>query len=194
MIRDNALAISDLLVPDIGGAPVKPYEVAASFAPEKPGEGNDLYRRSLYTWWKRNAPAPVMVTFDAAKRDVCSVRREPTSSPLQSLVLLNGPQFTEASRVLAANLLTKHGNDISSLVHEAHRFLTSRRPDSSEAAILKSLYQEQKELFAREPEAAEELLKVGNAPTAKTSEKPALAAATVLVNSLMNLDEALNQR
>ena len=93
MVRDNALAASGLLVQKIGGAPVKPYEIAESFKPSKPGSGEALHRRSLYTYWKRTGPAPAMMAFDAIKRDVCSAQRETTATPLQALVLLNGPQF-----------------------------------------------------------------------------------------------------
>ena len=93
-IRDNALSVSGLLVNAVGGPSVKPYDISVSFKPSEPDEGDGLYRRSLYTYWKQTAPAPLMTTLNASKRDVCRVRLEKTDSPLQGLVLLNSPQFT----------------------------------------------------------------------------------------------------
>ena len=107
MVRDNVLAISGLLVRKVGGPPVKPYDLALAYTPLKVDKGGSLYRRSLYTFWKRTSPAPVMITMNANKREVCRMRREITASPLQALVLLNGPQFVEASKVLAGTLVKK---------------------------------------------------------------------------------------
>ena len=123
MLRDNALAVSGLLVERCGGPPVKPYDVEEAFTPVERDHGEGLYRRSVYTYWKRTGAAPVLTTFDASQRDVCRVRRERTSTPLQALVLLNGPQFVEASRVLAQRVLDaarsgdpRHaGRDVSSV-------------------------------------------------------------------------------
>ncbi len=126
MIRDNVLAVSGLLDPTIGGPPVKPYDVALAYTPLPVDRENGLYRRSLYTFWKRTSPAPVMMTMNASKREVCRLRREVTDSPLQALVLLNGSQFVEASRMLGTRLLEKHGDDIEKIVNEAFRRLTSR--------------------------------------------------------------------
>ncbi len=194
MIRDNALAVSGLLVDKVGGPPVKPYELAVSFDPQVPDKGDGLYRRSLYTLWKRNAPAPILVTFDAPKRDVCSMKRAATTSPLQALVTLNGPQFVEAARVLAAKLLKRHGADRAAFLNEAFVVLTSRAPESGELEVLDDLYSKQLAGFSANPADAKDLLTTGDAPQEPDLPQPELAAATIVVNALMNFDESLNQR
>ncbi len=194
MIRDNALALSNLLVGRVGGPSVKPYEVAVSFKPSNPGKGDDLYRRSVYTWWKRTGPAPVMMTLNASKRDVCRVRREVTPSPLQAFVLLNGPQFMEASRVMAANLLRKHKDNPDSLITEAYRSFTSRAARPTEFRILRALYDEQLAHYQANPSEAKGFLGTGASPEPKDLPTPRVAAATILVNAIMNLDEAVSKR
>ncbi|BCX46196.1 hypothetical protein HAHE_01040 [Haloferula helveola] len=194
MIRDNALAVSGLLVDKWGGPTAKPYQVEVSFKPVKPDKGDGLYRRSVYTWWKRNAAAPVLTTFGAPKRDVCTVKREVTTSPLQSLILLNDPQFLEASRVLAADLCKRHGEDGRGLVAEAFRRLTSRPPTEEEGKVLLDLFKLQLESYASDSDAALKLLQVGAAPREENIPLPRLAAATLVVNAIMNLDESLIER
>ncbi len=194
MIRDNALALSGLLVRKVGGASVKPYEVAVSFKPAAPDKGEGLYRRSVYTWWKRTGPAPVMMTLNASKRDVCRVRREVTSSPLQAFVLLNGPQFVEASRVMGAKLLKKHKDAPDALVAEAYRSFTSRLPNDKERKILRAIYDEQLAHFEAHPDQAKGLIGTGAAPAAKDLPPHQVAAAAILVNAIMNLDEAVTKR
>lgn len=194
MIRDSALAASGLLVQKVGGGSVKPYEVAVSFKPTGHDKGEGLYRRSVYTWWKRTAPAPVMMTLNASKRDVCRVRREPTASPLQAFVLLNGPQFVEASRVLAAKLVAKHKDAPDALAAEAFRILTSRLPKEREARVLRAIYDEQFAHFEAQPDKAKGLLGTGAAPQPKDLPPHQVAAAAVLVNAIMNLDEAVTKR
>jgi len=194
MIRDNALAVSGLLVDEIGGPPVKPYEVAASFKPMEPDEGEGLYRRSLYTLWKRNSPAPTMVAFDAPKRDVCSLKREPTSSPLQPLVILNGPQFVEAARVFGERLLAKHRGDRMAVIEEAFYNLTSRKPDPNELEILANLYEAQRQEFDANPSDANALLEVGYAPVSLYENPREHAAVAVVINAIMNMNESLIER
>ena len=194
MIRDNALAVSGLLVNKIGGAPVKPYEVAVSFKPMEPDTGDGLYRRSLYTLWKRNAPAPMMVAFDAPKRDVCSLKREPTTSPLQPLVILNGPQFVEAARVLGEKLLAKHQGDRTAVIEEAFTLLTSRQPDQMEVKILGDLYEAQRAEFDANPAEANALLEVGTSPVSLYESPREHAAATIVINAMMNINESLIKR
>ncbi len=194
MIRDNALSLSGLLVNKSGGPSVKPYEVAVSFKPTNPGKGDDLYRRSVYTWWKRTGPAPVMMTLNASKRDVCRVRREVTSSPLQAFVLLNGPQFMEASRVMAANLLKKHRDSPDKIISEAFRAFTSRPARAEEHQVLRTLYDEQIAHYKAHPELAKGFLGIGAAPEAKDLPSHQVAATSILVNTIMNLDEAVSKR
>jgi hypothetical protein len=152
-IRDSALAASGLLVPTVGGPSVKPHQPAGvwedagtgkSYTPDK---GDNLYRRSLYTFWRRTAPPPNMLTFDATTREVCTAKRETTSTPLQALVLLNDPQFLEASRVLAEQLVASHPDTPQQRAHTAFRRLTGRTPDAREADVLDRLFQEQRSFF-----------------------------------------------
>ncbi|MEO1995233.1 MAG: DUF1553 domain-containing protein, partial [Planctomycetaceae bacterium] len=155
MIRDNALAVSGLLVNQVGGKSARPYEVSQSFKPVGHDKGPGLYRRSLYTYWKRTGPAPVMMALDASKREVCRMRRERTSSPIQALVLINGPQFVEASRFLAQRMLNKHGTDDTRTLRGVFRLLTSREPDQTEHQILERLFHQQLTHFEQNPAAAE---------------------------------------
>jgi len=192
MIRDNALAVSNLLANKVGGGPVKPYDIALAFGskgtPKASSKGEGLYRRSLYTYWKVNGPSPLMLTLDAAKRSICTVRREKTSSPLQSLVLLNSPQFVEAARA-TANLLLKEENQPESFTKKAFRLTTSRLPNEKEASILIQLYTEQLQYFEEHPDEAKEYINVGNTSPTDQYPAPQLAALTALVSALFNFDE-----
>jgi hypothetical protein len=211
MLRDNVLYVSGLLVEKRGGAPVRPYEVAAAFKPAVPDKGEGLYRRSLYTYWKRTGPAPVMLTLDAAKRDVCQVKRERTSSPLQALVLLNGPQFIEAGRKLSESLMSKHssvvengqdsgsaaeegsGDSMSAIATDLFRVMTSRQPTEQELKIIESLYRQQQTAFAANEADATKLLDIGETKS-KTDRPVELAAWTAVANTLMSFDECVMKR
>lgn len=194
MLRDNALTVSGLLVDKIGGAPAKPYEVEVSFKPTARAKGEGLYRRSLYTYWKRTGPAPVMMTLDASKRDVCRVKREQTSSPLQAFVMLNGPQFVEASRGLAQKLLQANADDNQKLLSDLFRTLTSRSPTDEEEKILSDLLESQIQLFQEHPEQAKEYLSVGDLKADETLDSAKLAAVTAVANALFNFDECVIKR
>ena len=205
MLRDNALAISGLLVERIGGPPAKPYELEASFKPSKRDKGEGLYRRSLYTYWKRTGPAPMMMVLDSAKRDVCRVKRERTSTPLQSFVMMNSPQFVEAARVLAERLLIElqtegKGDDPNSagadelLLTRLFRTTTGRPPEEEESAVLRRLLKQRREHFRRHPEKAEQYLNVGDKPRAKDLDTARLAALTAVANAMLNHDEAVMRR
>ena len=194
MLRDNALAVSGLLVTQLGGAPAKPYEVEASFKPVKRAQDAGLYRRSIYTYWKRTAPAPVMMTLDASKRDVCRVRRERTSSPLQSFVLMNGPQFVEAARMLAESVLQHKSADQDDLLITIFRTLTSRRPGREELRVLNELLEQQLSYFRADPRRAEQYLQVGQSPFDAASDAAQLAATSVVVAAMLNHDECLTNR
>lgn len=194
MLRDNALAVSGLLVDKIGGAPVKPYEVEVSFKPSKRSQGEGLYRRSLYTYWKRTGPAPVMMTLDAAKRDVCRVKREQTSSPLQAFVMLNGPQFVEASRGVAQKILQEQKDNEPEQLEKLFRMLTSRLPTLAEAKILSDLYGAQQESFKANPDKAKQYLQVGDSIYDEKLNITKLAALTAVANALLNFDECVVKR
>lgn len=200
MIRDNALAISGLLVPKIGGPSVMPYQPARlweesgtnrSYAQSK-GEG--LYRRSLYTFWRRTSPPPAMTAFDAPTREFCLACRERTATPLQALVLLNDPQFVEAARVLAEKLIKTHGNDMNARWQTAFRLATTRQPSPRELEILNDIYREQKDRLQKSPDQGEGLLSTGEHPRDRSLSRPDHAATTVVVQALMNLDECVTKR
>ena len=198
-IRDIALAASGLLDPKVGGPPVSPYQPgdlwreANTMSPGyRQSVGGDLYRRSLYTVWKRTAPMPNMVAFDAAGREVCVARRQNTSTPLQALVLLNDPQFVEAARVLGEATL-KEGSRVDA-VRFAFRRLAVREPTPEEARLLEALYQEQRQRFAADPTAAQKLLKVGEQKPDPTLSPTDVAAAAVLAQAILNLDATIWKR
>jgi hypothetical protein len=194
-VRDSALAASGLLNRTIGGPSVKPYQPAGLWEQSGTGKtykqdtGDALYRRSMYTFWRRTSPPPSMVTFDAVSREVCTARRDVTATPLQSLVLLNDPQFVEAARVLAAQLLTRFRNDEPARHREAFRALIGRAPDETEAGILARLFAEQRDLFARNRDEAAKLLAVGESKSDETLPRAEFAAMTTVVNAIMNFDE-----
>jgi len=193
-IRDSALAASGLLVPTVGGPSVKPHQPAGvwedagtgkSYTPDK---GDKLYRRSLYTFWRRTAPPPNMLTFDATTREVCTAKRETTSTPLQALVLLNDPQFLEAARVLAEQLVAAHPESPRLRAQAAFRRLTGRAPDDRESEILDRLFDEQWSFFQANPDAATRYLSVGSKPRQEDLAAPDVAATAVLASTLMNHD------
>ena len=194
MLRDHALAVSGLLVHKLGGAPVRPYEVAVSFKPTNHDKGEGLYRRSLYTYWKRTGPAPVMMTLDASKRDVCRVRRERTSTPLEAFVLMNGTQFVEAARGISQKLLKQHGEDETAILSELFRTMTSRMPSASELEILTKLFQQQLAYFSANSGRAGEYLKIGELKADATVDTNRLAALATVANAMFSFDEVLNRR
>ncbi len=192
-IRDNALAISGILNEKIGGRPAKPYEVSKSFKPVGHDRGPNLYRRSLYTYWKRTGPAPVMMTLDAAKRDVCRVKRQRTNSPLQALVLLNDPQIVEACRVLAEKLIAQHGDSTEKIIRDAFRLVTSRRANDSEIKIIEKLFEFQLKRFKADQDAAAKFLKTGQRKANEKIEPERLAAMTLVMVTLLNHDESIRR-
>jgi hypothetical protein len=201
MMRDQALAASGLLVEKMGGPSVKPYqpeglwEEKAMGAPKyEQGKGEDLHRRSLYTFWKRTVPHPAMIAFDASERNVCTVRRQSTSTPLQALALLNDTQMTEAARHLGERMLKEGGKDEGERVAWVFRLVTSRPPNLREIKILKQLFSEQRELFLNDKQAAEKLLAVGESKSDSALNPAELAAGTVLAGAILNHDEAVMRR
>jgi len=199
-IRDGALAASGLLVTNLGGSSVKIYqpdglwEQSGTGAKYTQDHGDKLYRRSLYTFWKRTSPPPSMLTFDAVTREVCTAKRETTATPLQALVLLNDPQFIEAARVLGESLLKQFPNDASARAAVAFKKLIGREPDATETKILIQLFTEQKELFAKDETSAKKLLATGESKFDQTLPPADFAATTLMVNAIMNFDEFIVER
>ena len=193
-IRDSALAASGLLVPTIGGPSVKPYQPEGLWEQSGTGQtyaqdtGDKLYRRSLYTFWRRTSPPPAMSTFDAVSREVCVARRDVTTTPLQSLVLLNDPQFVEAARVLAERLVRQYPHDPAARHREAFRRLIGRAPDDREARTLAQAFDEQQRLYRDDPSAAEHLRRVGQTPPDVSLPAPDVAAMTSVASLIMNFD------
>ena len=199
MLRDQALALAGLLDERRGGPPVRPYQPAglydvAGAAGYDQSHGGDLYRRSLYTAWKRTVPHPAMMLFDAADRNNCAMRRQATSTPLQALALLNDPQIVEAARHLAQLALIRGGPDDPARAAWMFRRATARPPTPREAAVLAQLLAEQRALFAADPAAARQLLKVGEASPDPALDPVELAAATVLAQALLNHDATAYRR
>jgi Protein of unknown function (DUF1553)/Protein of unknown function (DUF1549)/Concanavalin A-like lectin/glucanases superfamily/Planctomycete cytochrome C len=204
MVRDYVLAASGLLVPAIGGPSVKPYqpdgvwEAVAMHDSNtrfyKRDSGDKLYRRSLYTFWKRSAPPASMEIFGAPTRESCTVRRERTNTPLQALVTLNDPQFVEAARHLAQRaMLANHGGDIDGELDFITSNVLARRFEQKERIITARAYRDFLSHYASHPEDAKKLLSVGESNTDATLAAPELAALTMVVNQVMNLDEVLNK-
>ncbi len=194
MIRDNVLNASGLISTRMGGGGSKPYDLTESFKPMGHDKGEGLYRRSVYTFWKRTGPAPVMMALDASKRDVCRAKRETTATPLQALVLMNGPQFVEAARKLGEAMVREHGDNIRSIVRETFRTLTSREPSGREITLLQRLHDEQLVHFEKNVKATDAFLGTGASSEPSGLAKPRVAAAGVLAKALMNFDESVVKR
>lgn len=201
MVRDQALAVSGLLVPKIGGPSVKPYQPpglweAVSYNGEEtyvPDADAGLWRRSLYTFWKRQSPPPALLTFDGPTREKCTARRARTNTPLQSLVLLNDETYIEAARVLAAWVQAQKGSESGKLAF-AFRRVTSRMPDAEELRLLSGLLSRQRTRFASEPDAAAKLIAAGASTHGKDLNPVELAAWTLTLHTLFNLDETITRR
>jgi hypothetical protein len=203
MIRDHALATSGLLDKTVGGPSVKPYQPDGLWAETVGGgggslakyiqdKGSKIYRRSIYTFWKRTVPPPSMMTFDASTRDVCAVRRSTTSTPLQALVMLNDPQIVEASRVLAYQCIEKE-NDPGERIGMMFRLATSREINPDELNNLLTFFKEEKSKFEKTPKDAEALLQIGEYPQRDLLADPAMAAYTIIANVIFNLDETITK-
>jgi hypothetical protein len=199
MLRDSALAASGLLVQKLGGPSVKPYQPEGIWedtagSKYEPDKGEKLHRRSLYTFWKRTAPHPMMTTFDASERNTCVVRRQPTSTPLQALVLLNDPQMLEAARRIGERALKENAASTADQITLTFRLLTGRKPTTRELRILQKLRDEQLALFRANIENAEAMLKIGDSAIDPKLDRAELAAATAVANAVMNFDEAILKR
>jgi hypothetical protein len=197
MIRDNALRVSGLLVEKIGGQGVNPYQPegyslqSRQFGELIQAQGDDLYRRSIYTVFRRNSPPPSMMTFDHPARDVHAAQRISTSTPLQALVTWNDTQFVEASRVLAERMMEEAGDSIQEQVTFAFRAATARAPSEEELERLVDSYNEQLIFYTEHGDEAEELVNVGDHAANKDLPTKELAARTIVASSIMNLYETL---
>jgi hypothetical protein len=199
MIRDNALAVSGLLCQELGGPSVSPYQPAGLWDELTTGDkytqskGSDLYRRAIYTYWKRSIPYPPLLTFDAPNREVCTDCRARTNTPLQALVLLNDPAYVEAARVLAQRILKEGGLDAASRLDFGFRLCTSRGPNEKEAAILQQMLEQSLARYRHDPAAATKLISIGEAPSPNETDPAELAAWTTIGNLLLNLDETITR-
>lgn len=199
MVRDQALYVSGLLSPEMYGPSVKPPQPAlglsAAFGSTidwKTSEGSNRYRRGLYTEWRRSNPYPSMVTFDAPNREVCTIRRNRTNTPLQALVTLNDPVYVECAQTLARHMAELRGSTAEKLTHGFRTCLT-RPPYEGEVTRLVQLYEESKARFAAAPEQAKQMA-VGTGSVPEKTDVSELAAWTVVANVMLNLDEMLMKR
>jgi hypothetical protein len=193
-VRDQALAVSGLLIEKVGGPSVKPYQPAGLWKELSGGEdypqdhGEGLYRRSLYTFWKRASPPPMMANFDSAGREACSVRENRTNTPLQALDLMNDVTFLEASRSLA-QLMMKNGG-----IDYGFRLVTSRVPGARERSVLMNAYNYNLDRFQSDPAAALKLISQGESLRDMTLDPNQLAAWTNVASLLLNLDETVTRQ
>ena len=202
IIRDQALAASGLLVRTIGGPSVYPYQpkgiwkaLATRNATEYVQQhGDSLYRRSMYTVWKRSSPPPTMMNFDAPDRYYCVVRRQNTATPLQSLVLMNDPQFVEAARMCGDRMLKEGGSTLEERLVFAYKLLIGREPRPDELDKIISLYHEEEKEFRDNPDRASQWLSVGEYPVDQSLDQIKLAASTSVATTLMNFDEFVMKR
>ena len=204
MIRDNALAASGLLIMEPGGPSVRPYQpeglwIEKSFFSQillryQQSKDSDLYRRSMYTFIRRTAPPPSMTVFDQPNREVCIVKRENTSTPLQALVLMNDPQFVEAARILAERIQIEGGPKLEDQLILAFRLTTGRKPSEEEHLIFKNLYFDQLRTFENDRTQTEKLFTVGEALLDPTLNKEKTAALAMVASTMINHNEAYMKR
>jgi hypothetical protein len=203
-VKDLAMTVSGLLNPAIGGPSVKPYHPAGlweemafggEFTAQKyvQDHGDKLYRRGMYTFWKRTCPPPSLQTFDAPEREFCVVRRSATNTPLQALVLMNDPTYVEASRKFAERILKEGSGDIASRIAFATKWALSRPPKLQEVQVLTAIYRKQFSRFRLDTKAAEALLSVGESPRDQSLDTAQLAAWTVIAQTILNLDETITK-
>lgn len=205
MVRDNALALSGLLVGTIGGPSVKPYQPPGLWEEVAYG-GNDftgqrfeqdhgeaLYRRSMYIFWKRQAPPPQMLVFDAPNRETCTIRRARSNTPLQALALMNDVQYVEAARAMAQRMIREGGGTPEERLAWGFCLATARPPAAQELAVLQRVHAFALAAYAADHAAAEKLAVIGESPRDTGIALQELAAYTVVANMIMNLDEVISK-
>jgi len=201
-VRDNALAIAGLLQHRMGGPSVKPYQPAGLWEDvtvERKGKykedtGEGLYRRSMYTFWKRTCPPPSMMSFDAPNREVCLARRARTNTPLQSLVLLNDPTYVEAARLLASLMIRDGGSEIKDRINLGYRRCDSRNARPDEQKIIRLILEQAQERFLSNAKQATDLNSTGATPVDGAIDSVELASWTIVASTLLNLDETISKR
>ena len=203
MLRDQALAVSGLLATKIGGPPVKPYQppglwkeiAGGASGAYKNGYQSDrgpgLYRRSLYTFWRRTIPPPMMATFDAPSREACSVRRGRTNTPLQALALMNDTLFVEAARRLADRVAA--GAEVADRIDSAFAHVLGRRPTAMEQRVLMASYLRSLARFSKRPGLGKELLAAGGARLHDLEDVAARASLVTTCHVILNLDEVVTR-
>jgi hypothetical protein len=199
MVRDNALAVSGLLVPKVGGRSARPYQPAGYWAylnfPKREWEkdtGEGLYRRGLYTYWCRTFLHPSLVAFDASTREECVVERPRSNTPLQALVLLNDPTYVEAARAFAERIV-QSGTGTGSRIAFAYRQALSRPPRPEEVRVLTALVEKHRAEYVADKAAAAAMLAVGDRPAAKDLDGAELAAWTSVARAVLNLHETITR-
>lgn len=199
-VRDNALAISGLLSAKIGGPSVKPYQPAGYWEhlnfPKREwqnDQGENQYRRGLYTYWQRTFLHPSLLAFDASSREECTVERPRSNTPLQALVLLNDPTYVEAARVFAARILREGGDSPESRIALAFQQALNREPNEREMAVLRDLFQKHLAQYEADPAAAGQLTQVGQTPAPADMNLSALAAWTSIARTILNLHETITR-
>jgi hypothetical protein len=194
MVRDQALSVSGLLVQKLGGPPAKPYQPRGYWAflnfPAREWQndtGEGLYRRTLYTHWQRQYLHPTLLAFDAPTREECTADRVRSNTPLQSLVLLNAPEFVEAARVFAERVLTDGGKSTDERLDFAFKLALSRPAKPAEKETLAALLAKHQEQYGKDAKAAAEVLKVGSKPPNAKLNAAELAAWTSVTRTILNL-------
>lgn len=201
-IRDQALFVSGLLVEELGGPSVKPYQpegllkdmVFTNMAEYAQEQGEGLWRRSLYTFWKRTVMPPAMQVFDASSREYCQVSETRTNTPLQALNLMNDVAYVESARMLAQRMLNEGGDRPVDRITKGFRLATGRVPDELETELLQSSLGSQLAYFKRNPDAAAKLIAVGEKDNAPELEAEELAAYAVVGSLILNLDEVITKQ
>jgi hypothetical protein len=200
-VRDNALAISGLLVEKLGGPPVKPYQPDGLWAelgggaptPYVQDKGANLYRRSLYIFRKRTVPHPILATFDAPSREICQVKRQRTNTPLQALALLNDVTYVEAARHLARRLLKEGGRTVPERLAFGFRLATSRHPSPAELKVLSTALERYLRIYRTCPQTARQMLNHGESPRNDQLDLCEAAAYTAVAGIILNLDETITK-
>ncbi|MFO0936843.1 MAG: DUF1553 domain-containing protein [Gemmataceae bacterium] len=203
MVRDTALAVSGLLVPTIGGPSVRPYQpdgvweavamIGSNTRDYRADKGDGLYRRSMYTFWKRSAPPASMDVLNAPNRETCTVKRERTNTPLQALLTLNDVQFVEAARVMAEKAIQAGGKDDRAILSFITQRLLSRDFTADEQKIAMASLADLRSVYKAKPADAKKLISFGDSKADAKLDPAELAAWTMLSNQLLNLDEVLNK-